>query len=757
MTKSTNLKTRLWLAMGLMIALLAVVGLNSVVSNTKISKQTHNIENAAYPLAVNTTNLQLWVERSMATINTAATASREDLLEPLKEIETPLRESMRNVEALIANSPPLETKLSKIQSLYDSSRQVGIEWMYATLEEEWDIEPTLANKFNVLREELGSAIAELKEEGVEGFSESILTISKLTREVRTLTLIVFVIGFVSFIALTFQLYHSITRPVDDLLTVIQDIRGLETKFSKRVVIGSNDEIGQLGCAFNEMLDDLERSQRKVKEYTENLETKVRERTAELSENQKRLKTIWDTVKAGIVIIDAQSHKIVDANPLALSMLSATKEEVLGATCHRFICPSDKGKCPITDLGNKMDNSERRLVAHNGRLIPILKTAVTAELNGKPHLLESFIDISPLKKVQADLEEQNKRLQQAHEHIVQREKKLKDAQSQLVLSEKMASLGVLIAGIAHEINTPAGAIANVSSDLSAKIKTIINELINIHDLSHEELHLLGSFTEQFINGRFVAESGPQWKKSREIRKWLSELGVQNDKDVATILSKYNLLDKEQLAPYESLLKKQWAVNLMDAFGTVNVGIQICDSSIKKISEIVKALKYYAYTDMDKTSLVNINENIENVLLLMQNKLKYSFDVEKKFQSLPSTHCTSEISQVWTNLISNAHDAVVESKNRDEKGKIRIETRSQDDWITVQISDNGVGISPEDTTKMFDPFYTTKGIGKGTGLGLSIVSGIIKKHKGQISVDSMPGKTTFMVSLPINNGNGAAING
>jgi signal transduction histidine kinase len=358
---------------------------------------------------------------------------------------------------------------------------------------------------------------------------------------------------------------------------------------------------------------------------------------------------------------------------------------------------------------------------------------------------------------AELEDQNKKLKQAHEHIVQREKKLKDAQSQLVLSEKMASLGVLISGIAHEINTPAGAIVNVSSDLGAKIKTIINHLMNIHDLSYEELHLLGSLTEQFTNGQFAPESGLQWKKSRGIRKWLAELGVENQKGVVTILSKYNLLDKERLAPYEPLLKKQWAMELMDSFGTVYAGMQICDSSIKKISEIVKALKYYAYTDMDNTSLLDINENIQNVLLLLHNKLKYSLDVEKELQSLPHIHCTSEISQVWTNLISNAHDAVVESKNRDEKGKIRIETSAQDGWVTVQIADNGVGISPENTSKMFDPFYTTKGLGKGTGLGLSIVSGIIKKHKGQISVDSIPGKTTFTVSLPIKNGNGAAING
>ncbi len=229
---------------------------------------------------------------------------------------------------------------------------------------------------------------------------------------------------------------------------------------------------------------------------------------------------------------------------------------------------------------------------------------------------------------------------------------------------------------------------------------------------------------------------------------------------TILSKYNLLDKERLAPYESLLKKQWAVNLMDSLGTVDVGMQICDSSIRKISEIVKALKYYAYTDMDKTSLVDINENIQNALLLLHNKLKYSLDLEKELKSVPLIDCTNEISQVWTNLISNAHDAVIESmasKKSDEKGKIWIKTSREDGWVRVQITDNGIGISKEDTGKMFDPFYTTKGIGKGTGLGLSIVSGIIKKHKGQIAVDSMPGKTTFTVSLPINDGNGAGING
>jgi C4-dicarboxylate-specific signal transduction histidine kinase len=425
---------------------------------------------------------------------------------------------------------------------------------------------------------------------------------------------------------------------------------------------------------------------------------------------------------------------------------------------------DLGRDELGELGRTFNWASEQLAVSRQKSIQAEKALQTAhdnlEIRVQQRTAEYLQAKETAEKTSVELETQNKKLKQAHEEIVQREKKLKDAQSQLVLSEKMASLGVLIAGIAHEINTPVGAIANVSSDLRTKVKTIMDHLMNIHDLSPEELHLLGSLTEQFTNGEFVPESGLQWKKSREIRKWLAESGVENDKGVVTILSKYNLLDKERLAPYKGLLKKQWAVNLMDSVGTVDVGMQICDSSIKKISEIVKALKYYAYTDMDKTSLVDINENIQNALLLMHNKLKYGLDVEKELQSLPPIDCTSEMSQVWTNLISNAHDAVMESmasNTLDKKGKIWIKSSRDDDWVRVQISDNGVGISKEDTGKMFDPFYTTKGIGKGTGLGLSIVSGIIKKHKGQISVDSVPGKTTFTVSLPINNGNGAAING
>lgn len=437
MFKSTYLKTRLWLAMGLMIALLAVVGLSNILSNAEIVKQTQIIENAAYPLAINTTNLQLWVERSMSTINAAALASREDLLKPLKDIEAPLSESLLNIETLISSSPPLFAKLSKIQSLYLSARIVGIEWVHATLEEEWEIEPNLANKFHSLQKELGTSIAELKKEGVEGFSESILTISKLTQKGWILTSIVFMIGFLCFIALTFQLYRSITRPVENLLTVIHDIRGPETKFSKRVVISSNDEIGQLGCAFNDMLDDLELSRKKIKEYTEKLEFKVRERTEELikekkalRESERHLKAIWDSTPSGIMVIDAETHQVVDINPFALKLLERSEKEVIGRTCHDFVCPAEVGKCPITDLNQQIENTERKMVNAKGEKVSILKTVVPYRKKGHEFLIESFIDINERK---------------------QAEQKLKIAKEEAESANRTKS--EFLANMSHELRTP----------------------------------------------------------------------------------------------------------------------------------------------------------------------------------------------------------------------------------------------------------------------------------------------------------------
>ena len=146
----------------------------------------------------------------------------------------------------------------------------------------------------------------------------------------------------------------------------------------------------------------------------------------LRESEQRQRVILESAQVGLVVIEPQSHTIVEANPAALSILGRSKEDVIGCDCHHFICPSDAGSCPITDLGNWLDRSERELVGPDGALIPILKTVNTIQLNGRPHLLESFIDITEIKKARNVLEQSKQRLADA---VRERTKQLERAKRQ----------------------------------------------------------------------------------------------------------------------------------------------------------------------------------------------------------------------------------------------------------------------------------------------------------------------------------------
>jgi PAS domain S-box-containing protein len=325
-------------------------------------------------------------------------------------MELEVRHCLKNIEKLVSNSPDLSNKISNIRELYLQTSQIGLEWVRVTLEEDWEKEPLIARDFFDHRSELTKAIFSIREAGMHKFSNSMIQISNQTKSVWSMTTLVFAIGFILFVAVTIQLYRSITLPIHRLLEVIKDIRKQKNNFSKRVSISSFDEIGQLGTSFNRLLDDLEFSQKKINDYTEKLENQVQERTDQLreekdalKESERYLKIIWESLMAGIIVIDTESHTIEDANPYALKLMDRSLAEVKGQLCHKIMCPAELGKCPITDLGQQIDGSERLLIGQKGEKIPVLKAVVPFEKKDHKFLIESFVDIRDLKKTQNRLE------------------------------------------------------------------------------------------------------------------------------------------------------------------------------------------------------------------------------------------------------------------------------------------------------------------------------------------------------------------
>jgi len=167
--------------------------------------------------------------------------------------------------------------------------------------------------------------------------------------------------------------------------------------------------------------------------------------------------------------------------------------------------------------------------------------------------------------------------------------------------------------------------------------------------------------------------------------------------------------------------------------------------ERISQIVKALKSYSYLDQAPVQIVNVHEGLDNTLVILRHKLEPSIGVRREYAlDLPKIQAHgSELNQVWTNIIDNAADAM------NGQGQIIIRTRREEEWVVVEIEDNGPGIPPEIEPRLFDPFFTAKPPGKGTGLGLDISYNIIVfRHRGDIKVSSRPGKTCFQVWLPVN---------
>ncbi|WP_061206364.1 sensor histidine kinase [Leptospira santarosai] len=328
--------------------------------------------------------------------------------------------------------------------------------------------------------------------------------------------------------------------------------------------------------------------------------------------------------------------------------------------------------------------------------------------------------------------------------------LENAQSQLIMSEKMASLGTMVAGIAHEINTPAGVINGAADNLDQNMNYLIQNIFDIVLLAKHRrlrknfelalLHILRDKKNSELDSR---------EKFRLKKKLKEEMeGMDFNPALSSELSNFiieNQIGEERKYIYNVILKDDDRGYLMLKNAShINRNIKNIRYAIRNIVRIVKALKSYSHLDQSKTlSPANILEGLENTLVILNNQIKYGIKVVRNFREIPSVICNpDELNQVWTNLIQNAIQALK------GKGKIEISVFPQNDFVVVEIEDDGPGIPVKIQDRIWDPFFTTKDQGEGTGLGLGIAKGIVEKHKGKITLTSHPGKTIFRIELPVN---------
>ncbi|RRB02559.1 ATP-binding protein [Larkinella rosea] len=330
-------------------------------------------------------------------------------------------------------------------------------------------------------------------------------------------------------------------------------------------------------------------------------------------------------------------------------------------------------------------------------------------------------------------------------------RLQEAQLQVVQSEKMATLGTLAAGVAHELNNPAAATRRASQQLRTVLSKLEQARLEVDhlDLSPDDREFMNRLEKQALNRStkpVYVDSLQRADDEANTEEWLEDHAIENAWELAPALVSMGLCKKElsQLAPaYDETPFRAivvWAAHLYPVYSLLH---EISEGS-GRISEIVVALKNYSFLGQAPIQQVNVHEGIENTLIILRSKLKAGITVHRAYcaEVLEITAYGSELNQVWTNLIDNAIGAM------DSNGELTIRTRKDKNCVAVEIEDNGPGIPAEIQSRIFDPFFTTKAPGQGTGLGLSTCYGIItEKHKGSINVQSKPGKTTFTVKLPI----------
>ncbi|MFW6055271.1 MAG: PAS domain S-box protein [Thermodesulfobacteriota bacterium] len=519
----------------------------------------------------------------------------------------------------------------------------------------------------------------------------------------------------------------------------------------------------------------------------------------IEDSEERLRKILNVVQAGILIIDRKDKTIVQANPVALKIIGAKEGQVLGKTCHTFLCPAEEEGCPLVDLGREVKKSEGILLTINGEEVHILKTVVPLTIRGQECLVESFVDISELKQAEQKLGNANQELEN------------------LFSSVSSILIQITPSGRITRWNTQAAAVFGLQDaevqgkslfevpiywDLE-KLQEAVLKCRNTHqalrsrELSYQtkegKMGLLGFglsplFDEQGvfsglllmgadITGRKNLES--QLAQAQKLES-IGQLAAGIAHEINTPIQYVGDNTRFFKEAFDDLSKAlQQAGRVVAAYragddpGTSLAGLETCLETsdleylqeevpqaieqtlqgVERVGAIVRSMKEFSHPGGEEKVLVDLNKALESTATISRNEWKYVAHLEYDLEEgLPQVPCLpGEMNQVFLNIIVNAAQAIADGGGSQGKaeGEITISTRRLAEDVEIRIKDTGAGIPEANRPYVFDPFYTTKEVGKGTGQGLALAyKTVVDNHGGSLSFESEEGQgTTFVIRLPL----------